>query len=151
MTQVLIETRFAAPVARTFDVLTDLRNAEARISGLESLEVLTDGPIGVGTRFTEVRILMGKRATETMEITKFEPGKGYTVEAESCGSHYTSTFVFAPDGDGSRVSMKFVAKPLTFMAKVMTPMMFMMKGFMRKCMSKDMEDLRVVIEGNAGA
>jgi carbon monoxide dehydrogenase subunit G len=151
MTQVLIEAHFVATVERTFSVLTDLRTAASRISGMQSLDVLTEGPIGVGTRFTEVRIMFGKEATETMEITQFEAGKGYTVDAESHGSHYTSVFEFTPEGDGTRVNVSFTATPLTFLAKVMSPLIFMMKGTMRKCMMQDMADLRVVIEADEAA
>ena len=54
-----------APREVVFEVAADFHNAaELNIQGIDSLEVLTDGPIGVGTRFRETRVMMGKSSTE---------------------------------------------------------------------------------------
>ncbi len=75
-----------APVEKTFQLFSDFPNAAARINGIEKVEMLTNGPIGVGTKFKETRIMFGKEATEEMEVTQFEPNKLYTVAADSCGA-----------------------------------------------------------------
>ena len=137
----------AAPPARVFEVFTDLRNAPGRIKAILKLDVLTDGPVGKGTRFRETRKMFGKEATETMEITDFQPGRSYTVRAESCGARYTTMFAFAPAGAGTRVDMTFTIESLTFWAKLFSPLMGLMSGVIRKCFEADLADLQAAAEG----
>jgi len=138
-----------APQARVFEAFTDLENAPSRIEGIQKLELLTPGPVGKGTRFRETRIMFKKEATEDMEFTQFNPPESYVVEAESHGSHYTSTFTFKPNGEGTEVAMTFEAKPLTFMAKIFSVMFFFMKGSLKKCLVDDMNDLKTHLEASA--
>ncbi len=145
--QITCQTRVNAPVERVFEVFTDLPAAPERVRGIKALEVLTDGPIGKGTRFRETRVMFGKEATEVMEITEFHPNQMYAVEAESCGCHYRSELHFRPDGGATDVRMTFGGTPLTTGAKVMGALMgWMMKGACRKAMDQDFEDLKRVAE-----
>lgn len=146
MGKISTSMHFKAPVERVFDVFTDLRNAAGRIEGITELEVLTDGPVGRGTRFRETRMMFKKSWTEEMEITDFEPNGAYVVGCESCGSAYATTFRFSPDDGGTRVDLDWEWKPLTFVAKLMSPMGKLMSGSMTKCFEADMNDLRRVIE-----
>ena len=66
-----------APIDNVFRVYSDFANAAARIDGIENIEILTDDPIGKGTRFRETRIMFGREYTEEMEITEFEQNKKY--------------------------------------------------------------------------
>ena len=141
---------FGVPPDAAFDLCTDLRRAAERVAGIKQLEVLTDGPIGVGTKFRETRVMMGKEATEDMEIIEFERPGHYVVHAESCGCRYRSGFSFAPYGGGTDVTFTFDATPMTFMAKIMSPVMgWMMNGMIKKCIMRDMADLRDAAEQHA--
>ena len=82
------------PVPEVFARFTDLSTAAERIKGIEELEVLTEGPIRVGTRFRETRIMFRRPATEEMEITAFEKDEMYTISCDSCGCHYETVFRF---------------------------------------------------------
>jgi uncharacterized membrane protein len=135
-----------APVDTVFQYATDLRNAPKRIRGIKKLDVLTDGPIRVGTRFRETRIMFKREATEEMEITAMDPPNGYVVGAESHGCRYRSEFTFTPNGSGTEVVMTFQGQPLTFMTKIMA---FMMRPMMKSCMkmiAADLDDLKAAIE-----
>ncbi|MHC5114164.1 MAG: SRPBCC family protein [Planctomycetota bacterium] len=147
-----MDIRINASPDVVFDVFTDLENAAERIDGIKTLEVLTEGPVGVGTRFRETRIMFRKEATEEMEFTAFDAGRSYVVEAESCGSHYRSEYRFEPCDEGTDVHFSFDAKPLTFFAKALSPVgMLMMGGMMRKLFRADMIDLKAVAEQRAAA
>jgi hypothetical protein len=133
---------------RAFELFTDLNKAAERISGIEKLEVLTDGPIGLGTRFSETRMMFKKECTETMEITEFEHGKRYAVGCESCGCAYNSIFNFKPKGAGTEVELEVTGRPISFFAKVMSPLTALMFGsMMKKCIGKDMTDLQAAAKG----
>lgn len=149
MKTMTFDTPIKADPARTFAVFADFRAADQRVEGIKKLEVLTDGPIGKGTRFRETRIMFNREATEEMEITDFQPGRSYTVTCNSCGVAWNSTFKFEPDGQGTRVRLEMNCKPLTLFAKLMSPLGSLMAGSLRKCIEKDMTDLRTYIESES--
>lgn len=147
MKPLVVETEIAAAPARVFAVFTDLAHAPGRVRAIEALEVLTSGPVGKGTRFKETRQMFGKSATETLEFVEFEPGKGYALAAESCGTRYRSSFTFEPAGAGTRVRMSFEATPVSMAAKMMAPMLGMMTGPVTKAIQADFADLKRACEG----
>ncbi len=148
MASLTITRRVSAPVDRTFEVFTDLHGAQERIPEIISMEVLTEGPVGSGTRFRETRKMFGKEATEEMEITTFEPNSVYAVECESCGAHFRTEFRFAPAAEGgTSVEMETVVKPISLFAKLMAPVSGLMMGSMKKALAKDMDRLAAHAEG----
>ena len=141
-----LETHVKAPIDAVFAAFSDIENSAANIEGIDRVEMLTDGPVGKGTRFRETRTMFGKEATEEMEITQFDPPKSYTVEADSCGSHFTSVISFVEKDGGTLVTMAMTSKANTFMAKLMTPLGFLFAGAAKKAMRGDFEDLKKHIE-----
>jgi len=132
-----------APAGRVFPILCDLEGAPERIEGIKKIEVLTDGPFGVGTRWRETRVMFGKEATEVMEVVAMEPGRSYTVTAGSCGTRYETVMACEPRGaDGCRVEFRFGWTPVSLGAKLMSPLGFLMKGMLRKCIADDLADIK---------
>lgn len=143
---VKVSKRIEAPVERVFEAATDLKRAAEAIEGIKQLEVLTEGPIGKGTRFRETRVMFGREATEEMEITSFDPPRGYTVGCENHGCRYVSEFRFEPSADGTDLTMTFDATPLTMTAKVMSVIGGLFERKMAQICEKDLDDLRRSIE-----
>lgn len=145
-----------APKEAVFAAASDFPNAAAFISAIDRVEMLTpanDGsPIGVGTRFKETRTMFGKQATETMEVTEFDPPRAYTLSALSCGVRYHSRVTVIDETPGSgdsgcRLSFDIKGTPTTMTARVVGTLMSpLMKGAMRKAMEKDMADIKQTIE-----
>lgn len=146
MASVSVEKVIDAPVEKVFDLATDLKGAPGRVRKILRLEVLTDGPVGKGTRFRQTRRMFNREATEEMEITEFEPPGRYVVEAESHGARYRSEFVFTPEGAGTKLVMNFEATPVSMMAKVMAPMMKGMMGAVAKEIEQDLDDIKAAAE-----
>jgi len=138
-----------APIERVFDVFSDLTKTEERIEAITKLEILSDVKQGKGTRWRETRVMFGREATEEMEISVFEPNKSYEVVAESRGMKYHSVYSFAPQGDATRVDMTFSGTPMTFAAKLMSPIGSLFKGTVRKALEADMEQLKTVCEAGS--
>ncbi|MCH2135720.1 MAG: SRPBCC family protein [Phycisphaerales bacterium] len=128
---------------------TDIESWPSVIRGIERIEVDTEGPVGVGTRFTETRIMFKKEASETMEITAFDPPHSYVVESHSCGADFHTTIRFHPEGDGTRIEMDMVTTATTLMAKLRTPVGLLFKGTMRKLIAKDFADIAAAFERDA--
>ena len=151
MAEITVSTNVSAPIDQVFDVYTELEKAVERIPDITALEVLSEGPFGEGTRWRETRVMFKKEATEEMWVTGFNPPKSYTVEAESHGMRYSTKFLFAPEGNGTKVSWSFTGTALTRGAKIMAPIFnVLMKGTMTKCMRRDLEALRDVCERGEG-
>jgi hypothetical protein len=146
-----VDRHIAAPPDVVFARASDFRRAPETISAIVKMDLLTDGPVRIGTRFRETRVLFGREATEEMTVTAFEPPKRYTLGAESHGSRYVTELSFAPDGQGTRVTMTFAATPVTFMARVMSVLMRpMTKGLVKMC-AKDLDDMKAAIERDRNA
>ncbi len=147
MGTITVSTHVPAPLERAFEVFTQIDQAAERIPDITSLEVLSEGPFGEGTRWRETRVMFGKEATEEMWVTGFDPPKSYAVRAESHGMRYSTLFSFEPDADGTNVSWAFTGKPISLGAKIMSPLLgLLMNGTMKKCMRRDLEALRDVCE-----
>lgn len=141
-----LDTIVDAPVETVFTLASDVPNYDKHIRGITRVKLLTDGPIGVGTRFAETRLMFGREHTETMEITQFEPDRRFTLVANSCGCRYESAFDFAPVDHKTRLTFSFSATPLTFMARLMSPLGNLMAKSMRKMIQADLDDLRAACE-----
>lgn len=147
MGTLVIEKHINAPVERVYAVMTDLERWPENIEAITKIEKLTEGPVGNGTRFKETRVMFGKEHTETMSFEDVVPNKGYTLAANSCGVEYASVHSLSPDAGGTVLRMELHSKPVTLGAKIMSPVMgVMMKGTMRKMISKDFDEVARVCE-----
>ena len=149
MPSVEVQTTVTAPPERVFRIATDLENIAETMSGIDSAEVLTDGPFREGTRWRETRTLYGRQATEEMWVTGFDPPGSYVVEAESHGAHYRTEMTFAPADDGTRVTMVFSARPVSFFARLFSFLSAAMLKSVKKAIEQDMEDLKQAAESSA--
>jgi len=129
-----------------FELASDLERVAEHVKGIERVELLTDGPIGVGTRFRETRIMFKKETSEDLEITAFDPPHSYTVECDSCGSHFRSEFRFIPDVSGTTIELLLDTRANTLLAKLMSPLGLLMMGSMRKIIQADLDDIKRAAE-----
>lgn len=146
MAKITFSQRIDRPRDQVFRLFTELDRMPDRIGGVTSVEKLTAGPVGVGTRFSETREIFGKSATEEMEFTDFQQDESYTVECDSHGTHYRSVYQFEPVGNCTDVNVQFEAKPVTLMAKLLSPLGWLMIGTTKKIFQSDVEDLKKVAE-----
>lgn len=142
-----------APPDEVFAIASDVSQWAERITAIQKVEVLTGGPIGVGTRFRETRRMFGKEASEEMEFAEFDPPRGYVLVAESHGARYRSGHRFEPVDPaaperGTKLTMFFTATPQTFAARLMGFLMKpLLKGMVKQC-SQDLHDLKRSIEAS---
>lgn len=149
MAQFTIGKHVNATREKVFAVASDFHSLAENLRGVERLEVLTDGPIGAGTRFRETRVMFGKESTEEMEITAFNPSESYVVECDSCGAHYRAEYLFIPDIAGTHMRVTFDARPTTFLGRLMSPLATLMIGPMKKVIDADLEDVKAAAEAMA--
>lgn len=135
-----------ASLDRVFDVFTDVSRTAERIESITRIELLTPGPMQVGTRWKETRVVFKKEATEEMEVTIFEPNQRYDVRCEACGAVFNTTFRFASDDGGTRVDVAFDCQAVSLFAKLMKPLSNLMLKSCCKAFEKDFNELRLVCE-----
>ncbi len=144
------DRHIAAPPDACWAILADLDRWGQTISAIKSVEKLTEGPVGPGTKFRETRIMFGREATEVMTIDEFQPPHRMTFLAESHGSKYFSEMRFEPDAGGTRATIAFRAEPQSVGAKVMGVLMGpMMKGSILKAFDADLADMQRAAEAGA--
>lgn len=151
MGEVIYSKRFEATPNRVFAAMTDVEQWPEVISAITSIEKLSEGPVGVGTRFRETRKMMGKDRSEEMAFTAYEPGRGFTLGCQSCGCEMAFVHRFTPDGSGTRFELESQTRPISLFAKLTMPIMnAMMKKTMVKCMDKDYQDMERYLSDEGG-
>ena len=147
MANFMITKNIAAPPSAVFALFADLERCPQHIKDITKLEIVTNGPVGVGTRFRETRKMYGREHTEEMQITAFDPPLSYEVTCLSCGAEIRCEFRFVPENGGTRLELSTHTRSITFFAKLFTPLSWLMMGSMKKCMEKDLDDLKKAAEG----
>jgi hypothetical protein len=132
---------YPVPVPETFAAFADVASAPDRIPAIKKVELLTPGPVGLGTKFKETRVVFKREATETFEFTAFEPDRRQELVALSCGAEYRTAFAFAVHGAGTRVDVTFNLRAVSLYAKLFSPLSWLMMGMIKKCVAQDLDDL----------
>ena len=143
--------RADAPPPAVFDLLANPRRWPEAMNGVEKTEVVSPadpppGPLDAGAVFDETRVIFGRSATERMTVRRCEPPRVIEFTAESHGTRYLTTTEVEPEGDGSRVTLTFGAEPVTFGAKLLSPLAGAMLKACRKAMEKDLAQAKSFLE-----
>ena len=108
-----------------FTFIGDTANASQIIPSVQTLEKLTDGPMGVGTRLRETRIVNGKEAQAELEIVEYEPPQRYAVRNETMGVETIYRYQLTPEKGGTRVDLVCEVKA-NGLKKVVVPLVVTM-------------------------
>lgn len=149
--EMTLSKQITAPASRVWQIITDLELCEQVITGIDGIEILAGGErFGVGTRWRETRTMLGKQATEEMEVTAIEPGCSYVVEAGRASVLYRSTLtVDALDEGRSRLSMSFGAEPKSMAARVLAATVGrLFVGATKKALRRDLDDVAAAAEAS---
>lgn len=147
-----VSRSIAAPAERVWDVLVDLSGSPEIISAIDSVEILAGpDPLGVGTRWRETRTMMGKSATEEMWVTAVDPGRSYTVVADSRGAAYQSRFELTPTGaDSCTLALCFEGQPQGAGGRVLAATVGrLFLPMERKALERDLADIATAAEARA--
>ena len=147
MSKINVCVEIDASAEAVFDVVANIENSHQHIEGIEKIEMLTDGDVGVGTKWRETRVMMKRESTEEMEITSFERPSHYSVYCDSAGYDMEWTMRVEALNEGSKLSLNMSSKPRTIIGKIMTPVEWLMVAvWAKKCVVKDLDDIKAFIE-----
>ena len=134
---------------KVWSVISDIPGSAATLSGIDSIQMLSEGPYGEGTRWKETRTMMGRSETVEMWVAQADPPRSTTVKALQGGADYTSRFSLAERDGGTDLTLTFgadVIKP-TALSKI-TMALFGKIGMSmtRKALAKDLAEIAAKAE-----
>lgn len=146
--EVTFREEFDAPVERVFHVFTDIDGAPKWLPNLIKIEKLTPGPFAKGTQWRETRKMFGKAATETFEVTAFEPGRGFELFIDgSKGATGRGEFRFSYRFEAANAkSVMRVQGVITGLGCMGTALGWLFKGMIKKMIAKDHEAVRKYLQ-----
>lgn len=131
-----------------FAVVSDVKNGSKYIEGCEEIEMLTNGPMRVGSKWRETRRMNNRASVEHWEMKAFESPNFFSAYCDSQGYDVNWTMRVTSEGTGTRLTLEMSTKPRTFFGKLLTPIELLMSGTCRKIVQKDLEDTKRFIEGH---
>ncbi len=144
-----LTTEIAAPPEIVYATVTDIARWPDFFRGIAQMELLTPGPIVVGTKFRETRTMFGRNASEAMTVAMLEPPRQFALTAENHGTRYRIIHQVASVTGGSRLRLTFEGTPVTLAAKLGAIIALLFKGAVTKKLSSDLNDVKSEAERRA--
>ena len=139
---------------KVWAVFSDIPGSAATLSGIDSIQMLSEGGYGEGTRWKETRTMMGRAETVEMWVSQAEPPSpahagSTTVKALQSGADYTTRFTLAERDGGTDLSLTFgaeVVKPTLLSKIAMTLFGKIGMSMTRKMLAKDLAEIAAKAE-----
>jgi len=93
------------PPQEVFDFISASENAPKVVPSVTGMVKLTEGPVRVGTRYRETRLMKGEEHHTELEIVEYEPVRKYAMKNETEGIETVYRYTFYPEKDGTRVDL----------------------------------------------
>lgn len=107
-------------------------------------QLLTDGPMGLGSKMRHVSTFMGRRISTNLEITEFIPNQKITFHVLSGSLPYTIYYIFDSGGNSTRFTYSAVMPGKWYLA-LLEPLI---KSSARRVIAGDLARLKVIMEQN---
>lgn len=136
------------PVTEVFAALTNLEQSPewAKSFGVIERRKLTDGPVGVGTRFLARDRLLGKLNEYHLEITEYEPDSHMAASwSEPIGGGWHASFY--PVDDSTRLEFEGEMRP----TGVLKPAASLVAPLLRRATQKDLQRFKEWVESRGSA
>ena len=143
MPNVTVTRRIDAPADAVFRTVAHVEQFSQAVPHILRVEFLTEVKSGVGARFRETRMMMGREASTELEVTEYVENERVRIASEAGGALWDTVFTVAPDGEGAELKMVMDASPLTTSARMTLPLVI---GAVRKAVEQDMDSVKAFCE-----
>jgi uncharacterized protein YndB with AHSA1/START domain len=130
------------PREDVFAFVANYQNSPRWVSGELKHTKVSDGPIGVGTVIRTTGRTLGLRIEATRIVTAYKPSSMYAFKSEYQRMPITTTFLFEPIDDGTRLTVVVDGEP-TGLFKATAPIVL---GAIRQQFEGDLRRLKTVLE-----
>ncbi|WP_445506304.1 SRPBCC family protein [Niallia sp. 03190] len=96
----------AKPVDLVFSYMVNLGDSPEYMKAVVETNKITDGSIGVGTKYQETRKVRGKKAVAEIEFLSFEENVSYKTRSNSNGLIVDYEYEFSEVEEGTQVQFK---------------------------------------------
>jgi len=90
--------------------------------------------------------MFGQQASEEMTFAEIDPGSRFLLMGHSHGTNYRSEHVFSDCSDGTRLEISFEGKPVSPVARLMSPLGWLMCGSLQNMLAGDLADMKSAVE-----
>jgi uncharacterized protein YndB with AHSA1/START domain len=146
MATIKVSTEINAPVQKVFAAFTDIEHGAEHVSAIKKIDILSPGPLNIGTRWLETREVLGRLDDAEMEVTAFERNRTYTLTHHKGGVRIDSVFTFEPVPAGTKVSIEFEMNNQGLPPGLLLPLEWAIAGKVRHALTDDLDDLKQAIE-----
>ena len=147
MPNVTVTRRIEAPADVVFRTVALVEQFSQAVPGILRVEFLSEVKSGVGARFRETRMMMGREASTELEVTEYVENERVRIVSEAGGALWDTVFTVAPDGEGTALKMVMDARPQTLSARTLVPLIL---GTVQKAVEEDMDAVKSFCEHPAG-
>lgn len=143
-----IESKFSinAPIERVFDYVANPANRPEWLDSTIEVKNVSEGPLGLGTSWTEVAKIAGRVHEQVRMVTEYNRPRKYVMEFAVLGAK-TGRFdmTFEPEDSGTRVTLIF---EYTLPASVLGLFAdkLLLERRIRKTLGHDISTLRMILE-----
>lgn len=143
MANVTVTRSIDAPVDVVFRTVAHVEQFSQAVPGILRVEFLSEVKSGVGARFRETRVMMGREASTELEVTEYVENERVRIVSEAGGALWDTVFTVAPDGEGTELKMVMEARPRSMGARMTLPLII---GTVRKAIEQDMDAVKSFCE-----
>jgi carbon monoxide dehydrogenase subunit G len=130
------------PMKEVFAFISNPANMSKWNVAVVSLEQVSPGAVGVGTKFKSVGEMMGRRIEGEMQITAYEPDTKCSFQVNAGPMQVNMNLTFKTVGTGTKISLNAQGNPAGFF-KLAEPMM---AGRVKGMMEENLARLKSVLE-----
>ncbi|MBK9923795.1 MAG: SRPBCC family protein [Anaerolineales bacterium] len=130
------------PVKDVFAFVTNPNNMVKWNSMVVSMEQITPGAVGMGTKFKNVGEMMGRRIEGEMQVVAFEPDSKYGFQMNAGPMQVNVTLTFKTVGTGTKLNLNAQGNP----AGVFKLAEGVMQGRVKSMMEENLARLKSVLE-----
>ena len=145
MINIELGTMIDRPLHDVFTFITNPGNMSKWNSAVVSMEQITPGAVGVGTKFKSVGEMMGRRIEGEMQVVAFEPDSKYGFQMNAGPVQVNVTLTFKTVGTGTKLNLNAQGNP-GGLFKLAEPVM---AGRVKSMMEENLARLKSVLEKGA--
>jgi carbon monoxide dehydrogenase subunit G len=142
MINIDLGTMIDRPVHDVFTFITNPGNMSKWNSAVVSMEQITPGAVGVGTKFKSVGEMMGRRIEGEMQVVAFEPDSKFGFQMNAGPVQVNVVLTFKTVGTGTKLNLNAQGNP-GGLFKLAEPVM---AGRVKGMMEENLARLKSVLE-----
>jgi hypothetical protein len=130
-----------APRDIVYRTLTDLWNRPRFVSNVEAVDMLSSGPIGIGTHYIENRIVLGRGLAIEFTIGDYDPPGIFVLTAEHAGVGFEVSYTLGYTGHETGITLELAGAPASWAGQLASLGMAIRKARLRGELEAEVGDI----------